>query len=124
MEKEERGSAGFDNTGTLAVCHDEKVELYTKTGIALAKSAGYEAEYLTDPDEIRKHFPDINLEGVLGAGWTADDGYFDPTMAANTFVKKMRANGGTLHMYTKVTGDEEIGQPGDWLGDRQGRFRL
>jgi len=102
MEKEERGSAGFDNTGTLVVCTDEKVEKYTKTGIALAKSAGYTGEYLTDPDEIRKHFPDINLEGVLGAGWTADDGYFDPTMAANTFAKKMKANGGNVHTYTKV----------------------
>ena len=102
MEKEERGSAGFDNTGTLVVCTDEKVEKYTKTGIALAKSAGYTGKYLTDPDEIRKHFPDINLEGVLGAGWTADDGYFDPTMAANTFAKKMKANGGNVHTYTKV----------------------
>jgi len=110
MEKEEHGSAGFDHTGTLVVCTDEKVEHYTKTGIALAKSAGYEAEYLTDSDEIRKHFPDINLEGVLGAGWTADDGYFDPTMAANTFAKKTRANGGTVLTYTKV---EDINMSGD-----------
>ena len=102
LEKEERGSAGFDKTGTLVVCTDEKVEKYTKTGIALAKSAGYEAEYLTDPDEIRKHFPDINMENVLGAGWTADDGYFDPTMAANTFAKKTSANGGKVLTYTKV----------------------
>ncbi|MCK4899322.1 MAG: FAD-binding oxidoreductase, partial [Anaerolineales bacterium] len=110
MEKEEHGSAGFDHTGTLVVCTDEKVEHYTKTGIALAKSAGYEAEYLTDPDEIRKHFPDINLEGVLGAGWTADDGYFDPTMAANTFAKKTRANGGKVLTYTKV---EDINMSGN-----------
>lgn len=102
MEKEEHGSAGFDHTGTLVVCTDEKVEHYTKTGIALAKSAGYEAEYLTDSDEIRAHFPDINLDGVLGAGWTADDGYFDPTMAANTYAKKTRANGGKVLTYTKV----------------------
>jgi len=102
LEKEERGSAGFDNTGTLAVCTNEKVETYTKTGIALAKSAGYSAEYFTDPDEIRKYFPDVNTEGVLGAGWTADDGYFEPAMAANTFGKKTRANGGKVMTYTKV----------------------
>jgi glycine/D-amino acid oxidase-like deaminating enzyme len=110
MEKEEHGSAGFDHTGTLVVCTDEEVELYTKTGIALAKSAGYEAEYLTDPDDIRAHFPDINLEGVLGAGWTADDGYFDPTMAANTYAKKTRANGGKVLTYTKV---EDINMSGN-----------
>ncbi len=102
MEKAERGAAGFDNTGTLAVCTDESVEAYTKTGIALAQSAGYNAEYITEPDAIRAHFPDINLDGVLGAGWTPDDGYFDPTMAANTFAKKMRNNGGLLRTYTRV----------------------
>jgi sarcosine oxidase, subunit beta len=102
MEKEERGSAGFDNTGTLVVCTDEKVEKYVKTGIALTKSAGYEGEYLNDPEEIRKHFPHINLNGVVGAGWTADDGYFDATMAANTYARKTRANGGKILTYTKV----------------------
>ena len=110
MEKEEHGSAGFDHTGTLVVCTDEDEIDAWITGIALAKSAGYEAEYLTDSDEIRKHFPDINMDGVLGAGWTADDGYFDPTMAANTYAKKTRANGGKVLTYTKV---EDINISGD-----------
>lgn len=102
LEKEERGAAGFDKTGTLVVATDEKVQEFILTGIALAKSAGYTAEYLTDPKEILKIVPDLKTEGVLGAGWTADDGYFEPTMAANTFVRKMRANGGTLRQFTKV----------------------
>ena len=41
MEAEEKGSAGFDKTGTLVVATDEKVEATIKTGIALAKAAGY-----------------------------------------------------------------------------------
>jgi glycine/D-amino acid oxidase-like deaminating enzyme len=102
MEREEKGSAGFDNCGTLVVATDEEVENTIKTGIALATSAGYSGDYLTDPDEIRKIIPDLSLEGVLGAGWTADDGYFDATMASNTFVKKMRANGATVLTGTKV----------------------
>jgi len=102
MEKEEKGSAGFDNCGTLVVATDEEVENVIKTGIALATAAGYRGDYLTDPDEIRKIIPDLSLDGVLGAGWTADDGYFDATMASNTFVKKMRANGATVLTGTKV----------------------
>jgi len=102
MEKEEKGSAGFDNCGTLVVATDEKVEKVIKTGIALATAAGYRGDYLTDPDEIRKIIPDLSLDGVLGAGWTADDGYFDATMISNTFVKKMRANGATVLTGTKV----------------------
>jgi glycine/D-amino acid oxidase-like deaminating enzyme len=110
LEREERGSAGFDKTGTLAVATDEKVERYTKTGIALAQSAGYTAEYLTDPKDIHKILPDLELGHVLGAGWTADDGYFDPTMAANTFVRKMRANGAKVMTGTTV---EKIRTQGD-----------
>ena len=102
LEKEDKGSAGFDNTGTLVLATDKKVEELIKTGIALATAAGYKAEYLTNHDKINKILPDLNLEGILGAGWTRDDGYFDPTMASNTFVKKMRANGAKVFTTTKV----------------------
>jgi glycine/D-amino acid oxidase-like deaminating enzyme len=102
LEKEDKGSAGFDNTGTLVLATDKKIEESIKTGIALATAAGYKGEYLTDHDKINKLLPDLNLEGILGAGWTRDDGYFDPTMASNTFVKKMRANGAKVFTTTKV----------------------
>ncbi|MHC1781861.1 MAG: NAD(P)/FAD-dependent oxidoreductase [Anaerolineaceae bacterium] len=112
MDKEERGSSGFDKTGTLVVATDEKVEKFIKDGIALSRAEGYSAEYLTDPKEIAKHCPDINLEGILGAGWTPDDGYFDPTMAATTFAKKMKANGGKSLIQTKV---EKVNMKGDHI---------
>ena len=124
LEKEERGAAGFDKTGTLAVCTDEEVETYTKAGIALAQSAGYQADYLTDPEEILKILPDLNLDGVLGAGWTADDGYFDPTMAANTFAKKTRANGGTVHLYTEVQDIKTAGGRVTGVKTSEGDFDL
>jgi len=103
MEKEEKGSAGFSNTGTLVVATDKKVEDFIKTGIALSQEAGYQAEYIEDHDRILKILPDLNLEGVLGAGWTPDDGYFDPTAGATTFVKKARANGARIMTFTQVT---------------------
>ncbi|HEC60667.1 MAG TPA: FAD-binding oxidoreductase [bacterium] len=102
MEEEEKGSAGYDNCGTLVVATDEEVEKFIKTGIALSTAAGYKGEYITDLDRVRKIVPDLSLKGVLGAGWTADDGYFDATMASNTFVKKMRARGAEVLTHTKV----------------------
>jgi len=110
LEKEEHGAAGFDKTGTLVVATDPEVEKFIKAGIALATSAGYKAEYTTDKKEILKHCPDLKVDHLLGAGWTADDGYFDPTMAASTFVKKMKANGAKVLMYTKV---EKVKMKGD-----------
>jgi sarcosine oxidase subunit beta len=104
MEKEEKGSAGFDQTGTLVVATNPEVEANTQAGIALAKGAGYSGEYITDKARIQELLPDIDLSDALGAGWTADDGYFEATMAANTFAKKMKANGGQVHLFTKVEG--------------------
>ncbi len=124
MEKEEKGSAGFDNTGTLVVATDEEVEAFIKTGIALATAAGYQGEYLTDPDEIRKILPDLNIEGVLGAGWTQDDGYFDGTMASNTFVKKMRANGAKIMTSTKVEKIKMTGNRVTGVETNNGSFDL
>jgi len=104
MEKEERGSAGFQQTGTLVVATDQEVEDDIKIGIANAVEAGYQGEYLTDHDAIHKIIPDLNLEGVLGAGYTPDDGFFDATMIANTYAIKARANGAQVLIFTRVTG--------------------
>lgn len=102
MEAEEKGSAGFDNTGTLVVATDEKVEETIKTGIALAKAAGYNGEYITDLDRIKDILPDISTDNILGAGYTKDDGYFDGTMISNNYAKKFIANGGTVKTAVKV----------------------
>lgn len=102
MEAEEKGSAGFDKTGTLVVATSEEVEKTIKTGIALAKAAGYTGEYITDKKRIEEILPGIDTEGILGAGYTKDDGYFDGTMISNTFAKKMEKNGGTIYTGVKV----------------------
>jgi glycine/D-amino acid oxidase-like deaminating enzyme len=76
MEEEEKGSAGFDKTGTLVLATDKEVEHFIKTGIGLSKAEGYQGEYITDKTRI--------LE------------------IANTFAKKMKANGGEVQTFTKV----------------------
>ena len=102
MEAEEKGSAGFDQTGTLVVATSEKVEQTIKTGIALAQAAGYQGEYITDKDRLKEILPGINAEAILGAGYTEDDGYFDGTMISNTFARKMKEHGGQILTGTQV----------------------
>ena len=102
MEREEKGSTGFDKTGTLVVATSEEVEATIETGIALTRAAGYEGEYVTDKDRIKKILPLIDVENILGAGYTQDDGYFDGTMISNTYAKKMQRNGGVIHTLTPV----------------------
>lgn len=103
MENEEKGSAGFDKTGTLVVATDEEIERTIKTGIALTHAAGYSGEYITDKARIREILPAVNVDNILGAGYTKDDGYFDGTMISNNYAKKMQKNGATVMINTKVT---------------------
>lgn len=103
MESEEKGSTGFDKTGTLVVATDEKVEATIKTGIALTHAAGYSGEYITDKARIKEILPAINVDNILGAGYTKDDGSFDGTMISNNYAKKMQKNGAVININTKVT---------------------
>ncbi len=102
LEREEKGSAGFANVGTIVVATNQQVASFVKQGIALAIASGYHAEWIEDPARLKQILPDMNVDGVLGAGWTADDGYFDAPMAANTLAHKARDKGAKLHTYTKV----------------------
>lgn len=103
LEKQMPGSTGFEKTGTLTVCPYPQYQSYVKQAIALTLASGYQAEYWTDAEKIHLVIPDLNLDGVLGAGWCPDDGFFDATMCANTIAKLARERGVTIYIGTKVT---------------------
>jgi glycine/D-amino acid oxidase-like deaminating enzyme len=104
MEKEEPGSTGFEQTGTLTVAPYKDYETYVMKAVDLAVASGYTAEYWHDHAKIHEVIPDLNLEGVLGAGWCPDDGFFDATMLANTLVRRARQAGVKVMIGTKVEG--------------------
>ena len=103
LEAEEPGSTGFERTGTLVVAPERDYEMYVLQAIDLAIASGYHAEYLRDPARIHAVIPDLELEGVLGAGWCPDDGFFDATMISNTLIRRARAHVATVRTGTQVT---------------------
>lgn len=103
LEAEKPGSAGFEQTGTLVVAPYKEYEMYVLQAIDLALASGYQAEYLRDPEKIRKINPDLNLDGILGAGYCPDDGFFDATMITNTLARKAREAGVRILIGTQVT---------------------
>ncbi len=102
LEKEKPGSAGYENTGTLVVAPYEEYEDYILQAVDLATSAGYRAEYWRDHDKIHEIIPDLKLDGILGAGWCPDDGFFDATMISNTLARKAREAGVEVLIGTEV----------------------
>jgi len=102
LEREEPGSTGFEQTGTLTVAPYKDYEMYVKQAVDLAIASGYHAEYWHDHAKILEVIPDLNLDGVLGAGWCPDDGFFDATMLANTLARRARSAGTRIMTSTKV----------------------
>lgn len=104
LEKQEPGSTGFEQTGTLTVAPYKDYENYVKQAVDLTVASGYRAEYWQDHEKIANVIPDLNLDGVLGAGWCPDDGFFDATMIANTLSRRAREAGVKVMIGTKVEG--------------------
>lgn len=104
LEKSMPGSTGFEKTGTLLVAPYKEYEMYALQAIDLTVASGYHAEYWRDHDKIHEIIPDLNLEGVLGAGWCPDDGFFDATMISNTLARLARERGVKVMIGTKVEG--------------------
>jgi glycine/D-amino acid oxidase-like deaminating enzyme len=104
LEKSMPGSTGFEKTGTLLVAPYKEYEMYALQAIDLTVASGYHAEYWRDHDKIHQIIPDLNLEGVLGAGWCPDDGFFDATMISNTLARLAREHGAKVMIGTKVEG--------------------
>lgn len=109
LEKDHPGSTGFEKTGTLTVAPYKEYEMYVLQSIDLTLASGYQAEYWRDPERIHKIIPDLELDGVLGAGYCPDDGFFDATMITNTLAHMARERGVQVLTGTKV---EEINLTG------------
>jgi len=102
LEASEPGSTGFEKTGTLTVAPYEEYEDYVLQAIDLTVASGYHAEYLRDKDKIHEIIPDLDLEGVLGAGYCPDDGFFDATKISNTLASHARKRGAQVLIGTEV----------------------
>ena len=103
LEKKYPGTTGFEQTGTLVVAPDKDYEMYVLQAVDLTVASDYQAEYWRDPEKIHSIIPDLELEGVLGAAYSPDDGFFDATMLSNTLARLARENGAKVLINTEVT---------------------
>jgi dimethylglycine dehydrogenase len=77
----------------------ERLQRLTEKMAAL----GHPSEMI-GPDEIKRRFPLINLEGVYGANWSPREGRVDPSMVTHAFARLARRNGVEIHRQTPVIG--------------------
>lgn len=112
LEAETGQDVSFHVTGNLRLATNrermDEYRLYKCT----AETIGVEC-HLVGLDEIKKLWPLINAEGLVGALWHPTDGHIAPVDVTMALAKGARMRGATIHQNTAVTAIERDG--GEWI---------
>lgn len=100
--KEETGiDTGWREVGGLRLASSPERMEDLKRLVGMARSFGMPME-LVSPQEALDMFPIMNIEGVLGAAYTPNDGVIDPTGLTNALAAGAKSGGATIHTETDV----------------------
>ena len=105
LESETGVATGFKRCGSITVAlTDERLEEINRQA-AMARSFGVEAEPIS-PDEVKKRYEHLNIDGVTGGVYLPLDGQGDPANIALALAKGARQNGALVKEGYLVTGIE------------------
>ena len=119
LEAETGVATGYRQVGSISVAlsEDRKEELFRNA--AMARAFGVPVEEITS-DEVKKRYPDLNIDGVKAGVWLPTDGQGDPANIALALAKGARMNGALVKERIKVTGYARDGRQitgVDWEAD-------
>ncbi len=101
LEEETGQAISWHNTGSLRLAYSPPEYDWLRYTVAVGRGVGNRME-LVDPDRIAELHPFYNLEGVIGALHTPDDGHLDPASATQAFASGARSRGATIKRNTLV----------------------
>ncbi|WP_298259804.1 FAD-dependent oxidoreductase [uncultured Litoreibacter sp.] len=109
LEAETGVATGFKRCGSITVAlTDERLEEINRQA-AMARSFGVEAESIS-PEEVKKRYEHINIDGVVGGVYLPLDGQGDPANIAQALAKGARQNGALVKEGYLVTSIEKEGR--------------
>ncbi|MBL8670098.1 MAG: GcvT family protein [Alphaproteobacteria bacterium] len=111
LEKDTGQSVGFHQTGAIRLITLPEQMTEFRRAVAKAPALGMDME-IVGPEEVKRHFPLISTEGLLGGVWTPGDGHADPSGITFAYAKGARSGGVEINQHTKVTALEWTGR--DW----------
>ncbi|NNF65449.1 MAG: GcvT family protein [Acidimicrobiia bacterium] len=112
LEAETGQSVSWHNTGSLRLAYSPAENDWLRYTLSVGRGVGNRME-LIGPDRIAEMHPFYNLDGVLGALYTPDDGHLDPASATAAFAAGARSRGATLKRNTLVTNTVQL-DDGTW----------
>jgi dimethylglycine dehydrogenase len=83
----------------LAINRDHMEE--HRRASAKARYLGMRMEMI-GPNQAKDLLPYMEIDGILGAAWTLDDGYIDPSSITNALARQARENGAEVYRHTRV----------------------
>ncbi|MEQ8815140.1 MAG: FAD-dependent oxidoreductase [Thalassobaculum sp.] len=105
LEAETGQDVSFHGVGNLRLATNrDRMDEY-RNYQCTAETIGVEC-HLIGVDEIRRLWPLINDEGLVGALWHPTDGHIAPVDVTMAMARGARNHGGTIYQHTEVTGIE------------------
>jgi len=114
LETETGQPVGWHNTGGLRLAHTSDQMRDDARHIGRAAHLGITMK-LVDRKTTGELCPLLNLDGVLGAIWTPDDGHIDPASVIMAFATAARARGVRIMRGTKVLAVNRNSRKGAWI---------
>ncbi len=103
LEEETGQATGWINEGSLSIATNKERMTHIKRQESLAQMFGVKAQSISR-DEALERWPLMNVEDVLGAVWSPDDGRVSPSDLCAAMVKGAKSNGAKIFENTGVSG--------------------
>ncbi len=103
LERESGQPVTWHGCGSLRLAYREDEMDWLRHTLGVGTSLGFAME-LVGPDRVRALHPFYNLDGVLGALHTPDDGHVDPSGVVQAFATVVRREGVKIVRRCRVTG--------------------
>ncbi len=102
LDKETGLETGWKMTGCLRLATNEDRWIEYKRLATTAQSFGMEM-HLISPSEVKKMWPLMNVEDLVGASWLPTDGQASPTDISQSLAKGARMHGAKIIEGVRVT---------------------
>lgn len=113
LESETGQAVTWHGCGSFRLAYTEDEMDWLRHTLSVGRSLGFNIE-LVGPDRVAELHPFYNLEGVLGALHTPDDGHVDPTNVTMAMAAGARAKGAQIIRRCRATNITQAAN-GEWV---------
>ncbi|KIC38078.1 FAD-dependent oxidoreductase [Leisingera sp. ANG-M7] len=113
LEEETGQAVTWHGCGSFRLAYTEDEMDWLRHTLSVGRSLGFNIE-LTGPEKVAELHPFYNLEGVLGALYTPDDGHVDPTNVTMALAAGARKLGARIIRHCRATNITQA-ENGEWI---------